>query len=659
MQLGRRRSTEPTPAPPRRPSPDRQCVEPARSTGLRCTQWSQLGSERCRTHSPTPTALTVTPATLSASVASVQLDGVGWQTWRPGSRAWQNDAWRLYDITGQLRFVANWVGNSVSRCRLYVAEVDDSGEDGGEAEDPDIANLASGPLGVGPAKDEALRLLGINLYVPGEAYIVAEADAAEDGGDNWFVVSGKQMRRAGDQVVIRRSLLHGGGDMTFRPGVDLILRVWTPHPADTDEPDSPTRSAIPDLREIEAIRKREFAELDSRLAGAGLLPLPEGIDFPSGPGEDEPVGLDGFIRRLSSTMARSLSDRSSAEAMVPIMFTVPGEYLDKIKQVTFWSDLSDQLLPLRQAAVVSLAQALDIPPEILLGQADSNHWASWQISEEAITTQIVPVLSRIADALTTGYLRSALESMGVDPGAYVYAFDPSPLTVRPNRSADALNYHSRGLISDEAAVDAGAFRADEMPTAQERLRRLAEAAVAANPTLLLTDPTIRALVGITTPPPVQALPQSPAPVNPNPPAPAPIPEPRALPQPTPQTEQPAAAGLIPVAGLAVRRALALAGGRLVPHQQRDQWPGTPRYQLHTRHGPISTAKADVVLRGAWDDLPAVAAELDLDAGQMQALLHGFAVELLTRGMAYEQRLLNDLLRAAMRGRRLDALAGVA
>lgn len=629
---------------------------------------------RRRTPDPTPAGpdlpaepdLPDLPHSLSASVAVVQLDGVAWQTWRPGDRAWQKDAWRLYDITGQLRFVSNWIGNSVSRCRLYVAEVDDSGEAGQEAKDPDIANLASGPLGVGPAKDEALRLLGINLYIPGEAYVIAEADAGDDGEDRWFVVSGRQIRRLGEQVVIRRSLLHGGGDMVFRPGVDLILRVWTPHPADTDEPDSPTRSAIPDLREIEAIRKREFAELDSRLAGAGILPLPEGMDFPKDPDDPKDVGgLVGFIRRLSKTMSTSMSNRASADAMVPIMFTVPMDALGKIKPVTFWSELSDQLLPLRQNAVVSLAQSLDIPAEILTGQADSNHWAAWQISEDAITTQIVPVLSRIADALTTGYLRAALESMGIDPARYVYAFDPSPLTVRPNRSADALSYHERGLISDEAAVDAGAFRTDEMPADDEKLRRLCVAAVIANPALLSTDPEIRAIVGLATPPPpppvapVQVVPSSsPAPPAPVP-APAPAPDPKAIPAPTPQTEQPAAAALEVAAGMAVRRALALAGGRLIPHQKRDQWKGTERHQLHTRYGACTVDKAEQHLRGAWDDLAEAAADLDLDPDQLQTLLHGFVLELLTRGMAYEPDLLHDLLRTALRGRRLDAMASAA
>lgn len=597
---------------------------------------------------------------VTAAVATVQLDGVAWHSYRFGSREWQNEAWRLYDITGPLRYIANWIGNSVSRCRLYVAEVDETGEAGEETDDPDIAALAAGPLGSGPAKDEALRLCGVNLYIPGEAYIVAEAEGAGTGEDQWFVVSGRQIRRSGDQIVIRRSMLFGGGDMIYRPDVDLILRSWTPHPADTDEPDSPARSAIPDLREIEALKKREFAELDSRLTGAGILPLPQEIDFPRGP--EDPTGLQGFTNRLMQAMGTSLQDRSSAEAMVPIAISMPGEFVDKIKPVTFWSELSAQLLPLREGAVRSLARSLDIPPEVLLGQSDSNHWTAWQTSEDAIAIQVVPILSRIADALTTGYLRRALEQMGEDPDRFVYAFDTSPLTVRPNRSADALNYHEAGLLSDEAAVEAGAFRPDQMPDDVERVRRLVEKLVVANPTLI-TDPGIQQILGI------ESIGIAPAPVpqpvdGGQPPTPAPVDQPTDIPEQPVQTDDttPAdttPAALVAVANLAVRRALSLAGTRLVPHTQRDRYPGTPRYQLHARHGQISAERADRVLRGAWDDLPDVAADLGLDPRQLEALLHGFAAELLTRGMAFDPHLLRGLVHAAVHKRRLVAPMGVA
>lgn len=634
---------------PRRPPPESQCTETAVSTGARCGKWARPGGQHCGTHA----RHRATQGALTASVAVVQMSGAAWQEWSFRSRAWQNEAWRLYDITGQLRFVANWVGNSVSRCRLYVAELNESGEPGKETNDDALAQLAAGPLGVGPAKDEALRLLGINLFVAGECYVVCEADAGENGDDRWFVVSNRQIKRVGNDIVIRRSQLHGGGEMQYRDGVDLLLRVWTPHPADTDEPDSPARSAIPDLREIEALRKREFAELDSRLAGAGMLPLPDGIDFPRG--DKDPPGVAGFTQLLMRTMAKSLSDRASAEALVPIMFTVPTEVLDKIKPVTFWSELSAQLLPLRESAVRSLAQSLDVPPEILLGLGDANHWSAWQTSEDAVTTQIVPVLSRIADALSTGYLRGALDVLGHDADSHVYAFDTAPLTTRPNRAADALSYHGALLLSDDAALEAGAFRDDQKPSDEERLRRLVEQAITASPALL-ADPTLRSIIGIATPaPPPPAAPEPPPGGTPAPSQPAPADNPRALPQPTPQTE---ASALVTVANMVMRRALSLAGGRLVPHTQRDRYAGTPRYQLHSRYGVVSRDRAEQVLRGAWEDLPDAAEDLHVDAAQLQALLHGFAVELLTRGMAYDVQLLRDLVEAAARGRRLNTLAGV-
>jgi hypothetical protein len=585
------------------------------------------------------------PSSLTAAVSTVRMDGAAWKSWKFGDRKWQDEGWRLYDITGQLRFVANWVGNSVSRCRLYVGEVGEDGETVTEVDDPQIGALASAPLGRGPAKDEALRLLGINLFVPGECYIVAEGDGNGPGDDRWFVVSGGEIKRTGDDITITRGQLYGGGTMKYRDDQDLILRCWTPHPRRTDEPDSPTRSAIPDLRAIEAIRKREFAELDSRLAGAGLLGMPDGIDFPRQPGDESNPA--GFMTVLQRAMAASLSDRSTAEAMVPIVFTAPTDALDKIRHITFWTELSAQLLPLMEQALRSLAQSLDIPPEVLLGLGQSNHWSAWAISEEAITTQIVPVLSRIADALTQGFLRAAIEEMGLDPDRYVYAFDTAPLTTRPNRAADALNFHERGLISDESARNAGAFSDDDAPDPEERLRRILEQLVLTRPELLAV-PAVQAILGVAITIPAGAITsrdndgggggdgggevvrdeESP-------------------PEQTPQTDDDAStAALYPVAHLALRRALTLAGSRLVPHRQRDRFPGCARHALHVKHGPVDRARAEAVLAGAWDDLHAVADDLMVDPEELRQLLHGMACELLVRGMGYDPSLLREVLRRA-------------
>lgn len=598
---------------------------------------------------------------LSAAVAQVQMTGTAWRTWKFGDRAWQADAWRLYDITGQLRYVANWVGNSVSRCSLKVMELDDDGEPTIEVEDPDIAALAKGPLGTGAAKDESLRLLGINLFVPGEAFIVAEADGNGDGSDRWFVVSGSQIKREGDRITVKRSQLQGSGVMEYRDGIDLILRCWTPHPRDTDEPDSPTRSAIPDLREIEANRKRVFAEMDSRLAGAGVLTLPEGMDFPRQPGE--PANPAGFATVLMRTMAASLTDRASAEAMVPIILQGKGDELDKIRHITFWSDLSDQLLPLRKEAIRSLAQSLDVPVEVLMGIGDSNHWSAWLISEEAVTTQIVPVLTRIADALTVGYLRAALEELGADPDRYVYHFDTAPLTTRPNRVADGLEYHSKMLISDDAARSAGAFAEDDKPEPDEVVYRLVIRAVEQNPALV-TDPVVQKILGIgaiaVTAPALESGPGGDGDEDDD------SGDGQGTPDTQPDnTDRPPAEGddpgsdaaLLPVATLAVRRALGLAGSRLVPHNKRDTFPGTAKHALHVRHGAVTRDRALLVLKGAWEDLHAVADDCMVDGAQLEDLLNGFCVELLTRGMAFDPGLLRDVLRAAKTADRRPAAVG--
>lgn len=591
---------------------------------------------------------------LTAAVTRVKMDGVGWKNEKFGDLAWQADAWRLYDITGQLRFVANWVGNSVSRCRLYVAELDDDGEPTIAVTDPEVAALARGPLGTGAAKDESLRLLGINLFVPGEGYIIAEADGNGPGEDRWFVVSRSQIKRDGDKVLINRSQLQGSGQMVYREGIDLILRCWTPHPKDTDQPDSPTRSAIPDLREIEANRKRVFAEMDSRLAGAGVLALPDEIDFPRQP--DEQPNPASFAALLMRTMATSLTDRASAEAMVPIIVQGKADAIDKIRHLTFWSELSDQLLPLRNAAVTSLAQSLDVPPEVLIGMGSANHWSAWAISEEAVTTQIVPVLTRIADALTVGYLRAALESLGKDPDKFVYAFDTAPLTTRPNRVNDGVQFHQLGLISDDAAREAAAFSEDDAPSAEETVRRLVARAVEQNPALV-ADPLVQQILGI--PPiaaPATAIESTPAPTDDDedePPADGPpADQPGNGDNPPAQDddgEPPAEAGLLPVATLAVRRALSLAGSRLVPHRDRDRYPGTAKYALHVKHGPVQRDRAEWALRGAWEDLHAAADDMLVDGDHFQDLLNEFCVELLTRGMAYDTGLLRAVLNRATGG----------
>jgi hypothetical protein len=596
---------------------------------------------------------------MAAAVATVELGpGSAWASWKFANRDWQIEAWRLYDIIPELRFLAGWIGDSVSQARLYVTEINENGEETGETKDARIAKLAALPLGTGSQRDDNLRLLGIDLAVGGEAWVVGEG-AMTDDPQGWFVLSGAQLMRTGDDINVRRPMATGGGILTLQDGADVLIRAWRPHPNDIAQSDSPTRSAIPALREIELLTKREFAELESRLTGPGVWPIPEGWDFPRG--EGDPEGMTGSMAFLQRTMAENIRDQSQASALVPIMFTIPDhmvEHLDKVKPINFWSELSDQIIPMKEKAIVRVAASYEIPSELLTGLGDSNHWSAWAVSEEGIK-RCKPYLATIADTLTRGFLIPTLERAGVEnPERYAYAFDVAPLAVRPNRLTEALELWDRLLISDKEAVQSGAFTEGQMPKDDERLKMLIFRAVTANPQLL-ADPAIQAAIGLTGPavitPPAAPEPREiEAPEEENAPPDEPD-DPGAAPADAPtntaqavtliaaETSAPSARFL--TCKVLMLRALELAGGRLATNtQRRGPLAGVPRHELHIRLGPIAPERAEKVLEGAWEHVSAVACDLQVDPAVMTHALHAHARELLRRGLGYADSDLEPVVR---------------
>lgn len=615
---------------------------------------------------------------MAAATAMVTLDqGSSWQTWKFGNRDWQIEAWRLYDIIPEHRFLSNWIGDSISQARLYVTEVSDTGEETGEVTDERISRLAAVPLGVGSQRDDNLRLAGVDLAVGGECWIVGEgaAEDPETAEGSWFVVTGSAFKRTGDILKVRRPKTRGGEYLELVDGQDILIRCWRPHPNDTDQADSPTRAAIVPLREIELLTKREFAELDSRLTGAGFWFLPEGVDFPRGP--EDPEGLTGFMAYAQRAAAASMSNQGDARSMVPIMATLPDqmiEHLDKIKPVTFWSDLSAEISPMKDKAISRVASAFEIPNEILEGLSTGNHWTSWLISEEGIK-RIRSYLFLVADALTRGFLHLALEKMGVaNPERYAFWFDTSPLAARPNRLEDALQLHDRFLLSDEEAVKAAAFSPEQMPSVAERAQMLLLKVAQTQPDLLL-DPAVQAALGL---PQLtrECLPATADQDSEEDPEDADGPPNGGDPGEGPPTSNNAITARLDAriaeltairvsappspelvfnasAKLMVYRALELAGGRLTtPAERRGRWANVPRHELHSKVGPITPEKAERVTVGAWNHVEDTARDLGVDAGDLHRLLSGYITELLVRGMPHHDDLLYAALSIANRGRGL-------
>jgi hypothetical protein len=308
---------------------------------------------------------------------------------------------------------------------------------------------------------ELLRRMILHLFVPGDSFLLGlppgvidddaptDADVPPDlgilpsaGGEltlselSWHTLSTTEVTVRGDRVVVNV----GGSSVEVDDDDVILVRVWRPHPNRWWQADSPVRANLPVLRELVGLTKHVGATIDSRLAGAGLLPLPQSVEVAGPPTTDETdaePAADAFVDALIDAMVTPIENRDSAAAVVPLVITVPDDVVGKIAHIHFHTPFDAASKELRDEAIRRLALGLDAPPEVLLGLGSSNHWSAWQIDEATTKTHIEPLLALICDALTTEYLWPALAEAGVDnPRDWVVWFDTDELTLRPNRTGE-------------------------------------------------------------------------------------------------------------------------------------------------------------------------------------------------------------------------------
>lgn len=611
-----------------------------------------------------------TRPSLVASAARIKMDGLGWRTYRFGDDTWQQEAWRLYDIVGELRFLANWIGSACSRVRIYVAKVDDNGRVQKEVTDKKVAGLADTLFGGPPAKAEALRMLGINLTIAGDCFIVGRS-TDDPSSDEWYVVSTSELKRWGNNIIQANP---DGSKEHLDPKKDLVIRVWTPHPRRNLWADSPTHAALPMLWEIERLTRYVFAQIDSRLVSAGLMPIPKDVSFPD---EDpELSGAEQLTTRLMKTGQASLKGEGTAAGVVPTFVEMPLEALGKIDLIQFSSELSKQALDLRSEAIRRFALAMDVEPSILSGAGEANHWGAWQIMEGQINVHIVPLMTRICDALTTAYLKPALKTVNQDPDRFVFWYDTAPLTVRPERLKDTREMYDKMLVSRETVLLSGDYKISDAPSTEEEMQRFTRELMLRDPNLFQI-PKVREIAGYTAellppetvvtiqqpgqpgggpppppPPPtgISATPGGPMPAGPSeaqnalsgpPPAPAGI----AASASAPVAAVPTSMNIFVVANATVLRALERAGKKLLDRHSRDKWPDVPPYELHTRIRVGDGQHAARLLEGAWDHLPVLAEAVDpgMDTLALQGALQDYCSTLLVEEQPHHVNLLGQYL----------------
>ncbi|MFI7293962.1 hypothetical protein [Streptomyces sp. NPDC050121] len=414
---------------------------------------------------PLPTSTTPTapePAALTAAAAPVTSPRT--ELIR-NTDAWQEEVWGYHDTLGEFRYAVDWEAKMLSRVRLYAAKLEPGQDEPARADAGTAVDLMTAMAGGVAGQAVIMDGLGTQLSVPGEGYVIVENI---NGVEQWSVRSTDEVRVArGRYEVIDENAVNGGN--AWRPlAPDSLrpLRVWRPNKRYHHIADSPARAARSTMRELELVNRHIVAQYLSRLASAGVAIFPDEVTFPTR--EEFADAPDPFMAEWIENAKTAISEPGTASGVVPMPIRVPGEYVDKIRHLDFTLKIDEKIIEKRESAIKRLATQLNIPPEVLLGMGDLNHWNAWAVDETSLKVNIAPDAELIAQALTAGYLQPRLRASGVEDWAnWVVWYDMSELTLRPDRSDDAVLLYDRLEINGAALRRETGFSEADKPSDEE------------------------------------------------------------------------------------------------------------------------------------------------------------------------------------------------
>ncbi|WP_030672435.1 hypothetical protein [Streptomyces sp. NRRL B-1347] len=544
-------------------------------------------------------------------------------------KAWQLAAWGFYRRVPEVYFSAAYNGHAMARARLFAGRRADDGTIEPAPDDHPATEIVSQIAGGPDGQSKLLGAFGKHLTIAGEGWVVVRPnsevrnpDVPEDGHD-WLTLSVREVEQQNGKLSVQIDgediEIPAGDPDTLDPQAPVALRVWTADPERAIEADSPVRSSLGLLEELELLNAAVKAIARSRLTGRGILLVPKGVRFPTKPGQSD--AEDDLIEMLMTVAETAIREPDSAAATIPIVLEVPSDSIASFKLITFESEFDELAIKLREEAIRRYATGLEMPAEILLGMGDINHWGAWQLTEEAISLGIEPKLATVAHALTLQWLRPLLQAERVpDWHRWLVWYDTAPLRVRSNRSQVALETWDRGLISDTAARrETGFDDADAPDTPPKRPKARTEPQ---------DDDT--------------STPEVDLPVDETNSEPDTLPASLAYAPPIDPALLAAADGLI-------WAALSAAGEKLrrtpaCPRSERARARELQPAQLHT----ILIIEQDEVdrwrlLDGAWARLPEVADRYGVDPDCLTAALDTYARELITAGVEHSYDLVPSAL----------------
>jgi len=385
---------------------------------------------------------------------------------------WQQRAWRYYDDIGEIHYAGRYIANCISRIKL-VAAIEEDTEQPPVLTDEKAIKAAVRKIGSKRGGQRSfLRRTGLNLFVVGEMLMLG---SGKGDNESWEPLSINELMLT-PGAAPQRIRFPGSAPEPLSEG-SLVVRVWNEHPNYSGLADSSLRPILDECEKLLLLNRAEKAASRSRFAGAGLLGIPIELVPPSWQNQsqtEDKTQTNPLTQELTEAFMNPLRDESHPSSIVPTMLFGPAEYLKSIVHITFERPIDKAAVAQREEAIKRVQAAIDLPPEVMSGMGDTNHWSATQIHEESFQAHIQPFIEMIVDGLTEGYLRPALKRAGVkDYEKYIIWYDESALIKKPNKGDAAMQAHDRLAISDEAfRREIGFTEDDAIKNEEERNRRV-------------------------------------------------------------------------------------------------------------------------------------------------------------------------------------------
>src|SRR5512139_274762 len=366
---------------------------------------------------------------------------------RRRTQTWQTKALDYCDLVPELNYASRFYSRMLKRITIFPAfrGTDDKPtriEDGLPVE---LLDRIQDP---GGGRSQLQGAYGRLMFVTGEGHLFGRELGTDS--ERWSFVWNDEIKTDENGNIVWEPTF-SGEKKVYQSNQAISYRMWTPHPKRSGESDSPMHAILEIAEELVILTKAVRATAVSRMVN-GLLKVPTELSFGAAEaiGDEDPEN-NPFLQDLIEHLTGVIENAGTAEAAAPFIAEAASEFLTGLEWIKLHDPQTDYMeRELRVEAIRRAAYGLDMPPEVLLGLADANHWTGRQITHDMWRSHGAPVAEQLCDDLSEAYLRPALRDAGFARWQeVVVSYDDADVVVSPDRSDEADRAFDRMGLSWE------------------------------------------------------------------------------------------------------------------------------------------------------------------------------------------------------------------